>query len=81
MKTQKPNLSDHDKALQMCWSGLLTDHEKNVCNIIAGAAICNERCQADHYQEFCEIEARYDILTGLQDTFPDTDISVNWEPE
>lgn len=56
----KPSRYDHDKALEMAWSGQLTEEEINICDIITGAYAASTDVQNEHYEEFKEIELRFD---------------------
>ena len=47
---------DHDKALEMTWSGQLYEYEVIICDIVAGGYASSIEVSNEHYENFNEKE-------------------------
>ena len=47
-----PTRLDHDQALQLCWSGTLSEDDRTICNIIASSRAAMEPVEAEQYEAF-----------------------------
>jgi hypothetical protein len=61
LASRRPSRLDHDQAMALCHRSPcpLTDHENNICNIIAGSCAGSEAVEIVHYKEFLDILRRH----------------------